>query len=107
MVDITDRKKAEEALVASEERFRTSLDNMIEGCQIIDRNWRYIYLNDAVLKQSQRKKAEITGRTMMEVYPGIEKQICLPYLKHAWRNGYPTVLKTNFPSPKIKADGSI
>jgi PAS domain S-box-containing protein len=81
MLDMTDRKKAEEALLASEERYRSSLDNMMEGCQIIDRNWRYIYLNDAGVQQSRHKRLELIGHTMMEVFPGIEETDMFAVLK--------------------------
>ncbi|MDD4859493.1 MAG: PAS domain-containing protein [Dehalococcoidales bacterium] len=71
-VEITERKKAEEALRDSERRFRNTLDNMLEGCQIIDFNWNYKYLNDAAARQGRRDKNELLGHTMMEMYPGIE-----------------------------------
>jgi len=51
---------------------RSSLDNMLEGCQVISREWRYVYVNDAVARQGRRTKEELLGRTMMEMYPGIE-----------------------------------
>ena len=71
--DITEIKQAEEVLQKSEQRFRNTLDNMMEGCQIIDYDWRYLYINDAVTKHGRSEKKEMLGRTMMEVYPGIEK----------------------------------
>jgi len=40
--DITERKRIEEKLRASEKHFRETLDNMIEGCQIIGYDWRYL-----------------------------------------------------------------
>jgi PAS domain S-box-containing protein len=69
---ITARKQAEEALRQSEERYRRMLDTMLEGCQIIDFNWRYTYLNDAAARDSRRTKEELLGHTMLEMYPGIE-----------------------------------
>lgn len=48
------------------------LDNLIEGCQIIDPQWRYTYLNDAAVAHARRERAELIGRSMMECYPGIE-----------------------------------
>ncbi len=47
------------------------LDNLIEGCQIVDRVYRYVYLNKAALDQSERLREELIGRRMEEVYPGI------------------------------------
>ncbi|MBU1064816.1 PAS domain S-box protein, partial [bacterium] len=66
------RKRAEEQLRESEERYRSTLDNMIEGCQIIGSNWCYLYVNEAVARHGHRAKEELLGHTMMEIYPGIE-----------------------------------
>ena len=72
IIDITERKKMEAKVVASEARFRQTLDNMMEGAQIIDYGWRYVYVNSALEKQAKFKKHELIGYTMMEKYPGIE-----------------------------------
>ncbi len=49
------------------------LDNLIEGFQLISPEWRYLYVNDAVVKQGKFKvKEDLLGYTMMEKYPGIE-----------------------------------
>lgn len=57
----------------SEERFRSTLDNMIEGGQIISFDWRYLYVNDSAVKHSRKTREELLGKTMMEIYSGIEK----------------------------------
>jgi two-component system cell cycle sensor histidine kinase/response regulator CckA len=49
-----------------------SFDMMLEGCQIIDHNWRYFYLNDAAARHGGMRKEKMLGKTMMEMYPGIE-----------------------------------
>jgi hypothetical protein len=50
-----------------------AFDNLLEGCQIIDFEWRYIYLNDTAIVHAHRDRQELIGKTMMECYPGIEK----------------------------------
>jgi len=70
--DITERKRAEAALHASRERYLHTLDNMLEGCQIIGFDWRYLYVNDAVAQHGHQTKETLLGHTMMEVYPGIQ-----------------------------------
>jgi len=48
-------------------------DDMLEGVQVIDREYRYVYVNNTVANHGRVKKKELLGRTMMEKYPGIEK----------------------------------
>jgi len=62
----------EQALQEGETRYRATLDRMLEGCQIVDRDWRYVYLNDTAATQSHRTKQELLGRTMQECFPGFE-----------------------------------
>jgi PAS domain S-box-containing protein len=64
--------EAEAAQRKAEERIRSTMDVMLEGCQIIDSRWQQIYINDAITKYSNRKKEELLGHTIMESYPGIE-----------------------------------
>jgi len=62
--DITEIKK-------NEEKYQNALDNMMEGCQIISPDWRYIYLNEAAAKHAKLEKEDLMDHTMMEVYPDI------------------------------------
>lgn len=70
--NITPGKKTEQALRDSLERYHGTLDHMMEGCQIIGFDWRYLYVNDVVVHHGRHSREELLGRTMIEVYPGIE-----------------------------------
>jgi len=49
------------------------LDGLLEGCQVIGRDWRYLYVNEAAAAQGRRAREDLLGRTMMEAYPGIDR----------------------------------
>lgn len=55
------------------ERYLSTLDQLLAGCQLLDFDWRYLYVNDAVAKHGRKTREELLGRTMMECYPGIEE----------------------------------
>jgi two-component system, cell cycle sensor histidine kinase and response regulator CckA len=64
--------EAEASHRKSEERYRITLDNIMEGCQIVDFGWRFIFLNATAIKYSRRTKEDLLNHTVMELYPGIE-----------------------------------
>ncbi len=70
--DITDRKIIEENLRVSEYRLRSAFDNMMEGVQILDNNWRYLYLNHSAEIHNRRPKEELLENKYMDMWPGIE-----------------------------------
>ncbi len=49
------------------------LESLLEGCQVIGFDFRYLYVNGAVLAQARRSREDLVGRTMMECFPGIEQ----------------------------------
>ncbi len=100
--DVTEQRKAENALKESEKRLRSTLDSMLEGCQIIDRDWRYLYVNDAVAKQGRRSKEELLGHTMTEMYPGIDTTEMFGYLKKSMADRTSHQMENEFTFP----DGS-
>ena len=48
------------------------LDSLLEGFQVIDYHWKYLYVNTTVANQGQSTVDRLLGKTMMECYPGIE-----------------------------------
>ncbi len=71
--DISDRKEAEEARRQQEERYHTILNSVMEGFQILDHEFRYVYLNPSAIRQSRYPEERLIGHSMMELYPGIEQ----------------------------------
>lgn len=61
------------SILDSEAALKFAVEEMIEGIQIIDFNWKYVYLNKAAARHGRKTKEDLIGRTMQECYPGIEK----------------------------------
>jgi PAS domain S-box-containing protein len=105
-IDITAKKNAEaekdrsnQIAIQNERRFRHSLDMMLEGAQILDFDWRYLYVNDALLKSSQYSRETLVGRTMMDCYPGVEKTMLYEKIQRCMLAREGSVFENRFTFP--------
>ena len=92
-----------EVVPPTEERFRSALENLREGCQIIDRDWHYVYVNPAAARHGQSSVDALIGRTMMEAYPGIETTPTFAVLRECMDARSSTTIENLFELP----DGTV
>ena len=94
--------EAELALRRSEERYHGTLDSMLEGGQIIGFDGRYLYVNDTAARHGQRAKEELLGRTMVEMYPGIEATEMFAAVRRCMDERVPVHMENLFAYPDGK-----
>lgn len=47
-------------------------DELTEGFQIIDYDWKYLYVNQSVANHGKSTQEDLLGKSIMEMYPGID-----------------------------------
>jgi len=80
--DITEKKRMENALRAAKARTESVLASVADVHILFDREWHYIYVNQAAVDAISRPREQILGRTLWELYPDIiGTQLELDYRK--------------------------
>lgn len=77
-------------------------NRLLEGCQIISHDFKYLFLNEVILEQGKQSWDSLLGKTMMEAYPGIENTEMFAHLKEVMQSGVPQRMLNHFTYP----DGS-
>ena len=54
-------------------RLDVTIDNLIESCQIIGFDWRYLYVNEAAARIGNYPKEAYNGNRIESLFPGFEK----------------------------------
>ncbi len=75
------------------------VDEMLEGMQVIDFDWKYLYVNATVAKQAHTTKEALIGKTMMEAFPGIEKTPLFKQMEKVMRKQVSVRMENEFIFP--------
>ncbi len=67
----TERKRAEQALQASEAQSRSILESITDAFFAVDRDWKFTYLNPQAERLLGRELGDLLGKVMWQEYPGI------------------------------------
>jgi PAS domain S-box-containing protein len=101
--DITAYKKAEEALLQSEIRFKELFENMMNAAAVygaVDDGQDFIFreFNKAAEGIEKAKKGELIGKRVTECFPGVKEFGLLDVLQRVWKTGRPE----KFPAKEYK-----
>lgn len=61
--DVSERKRAEKALIESEDRYRNLVETMNDGLMVTDEEGRFSFVNNAICALSGYSREELLGRT--------------------------------------------
>ncbi len=90
---------SDKVIRAAAERYGEMMDPMLEGCQILDYDWRYLYLNPAIAAQSRRPNSELLGRSFVELWPGIRETELFRRMEDALMKRRPGFMDNEFDYP--------
>jgi PAS domain S-box-containing protein len=85
--DVTDRAKAEEAVKASEEKYRTLVESSRDAIIIANPDGIALFANSACVALTGRKMSDIIGTSVYEVVHPDEKSATLAKFKREWEAG--------------------
>ncbi|HPS78969.1 MAG TPA: PAS domain-containing protein, partial [Thermoanaerobaculaceae bacterium] len=88
-VDITDRKRMEEALAESKRRLALIVDSIADGFFAFDPELRVTHINDAALRHFGKTRDEMLGQLIFDVFPSARGGFVESEYRRALASGQP------------------
>lgn len=95
--DITERKKAEQAILNAYKEKENVLNRITDGVVSLDNNWCYTFLNDAALETHPLGREETIGKNIWEVHPGMRGTIFWDKYHEAMETGKVVEVESFYP----------
>ena len=102
--DITERKQAEEALVKSEERYRSVLEQMEEAYFEVDVAGNFTFFNDAMCRQLGYSREEMMGMNYRVCTSKDDVQRVYKAFNQVYQTGKPI---RGIPMGRVRKDGTL
>ncbi|MCA9430104.1 MAG: PAS domain S-box protein [Candidatus Omnitrophica bacterium] len=94
--DQSEERRHQAELRESVKRHHRTLDNMLEGCQIVDFEWNYVYVNHTVAQHARMQREDLLGNCMLEVFPGIDRTELFERLKECMEGRTSLLMENEF-----------
>jgi len=102
--DITERKRAEEALGQSEEKYRTILEEMEDAYFEVDLGGHFTFVNNSVCRNLGYSKEELIGMSYKDFTIEDDIESVFRVFNEVYKTGVPN---KGFPWKTIRKDGSL
>ncbi|MCB2172640.1 PAS domain S-box protein, partial [archaeon] len=86
--DIGEQVRLEKELMESKDLLSGFIESATDGFSLLDKNMRYVMVNDTELKYSRRKREDFIGKHILEVFPDLDEKRYEGY-KRALETGEP------------------
>ncbi|MBU0544914.1 MAG: PAS domain S-box protein [Proteobacteria bacterium] len=103
-IDITNRKQAEKALLESEKKYRSILENIEDGYYEVDTAGNFTFFNDSMCRIIGYSADELMGRNNREYMDDNNAKKIFKVFNEVYKTGIPTKA---FDWELIRKDGSI
>jgi PAS domain S-box-containing protein len=97
--DITDRKRAEEALWQAHQRLQKTIDSITDGLLVLDREWRYTYFSEQAARIIRVRREDVIGRVVWELFPQAKGTKFYELYHRAVQTGEPQHFEEFYPEP--------
>jgi PAS domain S-box-containing protein len=93
-IDVHDRREAEEAARRLAARLNNTLESISDGFYMLDRDWRYTFVNREAERLLRRPRDELLGSTIWEAWPEAAASELGERYRAAMESGQPASFET-------------
>ena len=91
---------AEDKLFDAHERAITALlENISDGVVVLDRDWRYVYVNSAAANVLRMTREQLLGKTMHEVFPDVDRRLAGKEYRRSMEENVGVKFEDFYPAP--------
>jgi PAS domain S-box-containing protein len=94
--DVTARKQTEREMERARNQVDSILDGMSESFLELDREWRFTYVSRQVLEQTRKRRQELIGHSIWELFPFLRESAFGTEFERVMRDRAPTRFEVRF-----------